>query len=76
VVGLAALVIGIILVLLAKRDPSPRRSVNPAAPAAALGGASLLAEVDKVVRAAPLPVMIGAVVLGLMLGSQQGKKGD
>jgi len=73
-VGLAALVIGIVLVLLAKREP--RHTVSPAAPAAALGGASLLAEVDKVVRAAPLPVMIGAVVLGLMLGSQQGKKGD
>jgi len=73
-VGLVALVIGTILVLLAKREP--RRTASPAAPAAALGGASLLAEVDKVVRAAPLPVMIGAVVLGLMLGSQQGKKGD
>ena len=75
-VGLAALVIGIILVLLARREPRPRHAASPVAPAAAVGGISLLSEVDKVIRAAPVPVMIGAVVLGLMLGNHQAKRDD
>jgi hypothetical protein len=71
-VGLVVHIIGNILVLLAKREPRQKRPVSPAAPAAAASGLAMLPDFDKLVRSAPVPLMIGAVLLGLLLGRRQG----